>query len=179
VELYKLREKNNEWVYCYKNNIIYSYSDLFLCDKKNLSILFFFLLILTIYLFYFILLIQILITFFLIVVPLKVSKGGMLFNTLIYIPFLNSMVIKNFYKMFKKHLYKNKTFYKLLFINFLHIYIWGFPRLVFKYAFISIGILKSYENNPDFRGLETWVEIITVVYQETYGILIEKIENKL
>ena len=179
MELYKLKVKNNDWVYCYKNNIIYSYSDLFLCDKKKINILFFFIFILMTYLFYIILVIQIIITFFLLIVPLKLNKGGIVFNIIIYIPFLNSIVVKKFYQILKKHLYKSKDFYKLLFVNFLHIYIWGFPRLSFNYAFISVRILKSYENNPNFRGLDTWKEITILIYQETYGMLIEKIENKL
>ena len=75
------------------------------------------------YLFYIILIIQIIITFFLLIVPLKLNKGGIVFNIILYIPFLNSIVVKKFYQILKKHLYKSKDFYKLLFVNFLHIYI--------------------------------------------------------
>jgi hypothetical protein len=177
VEIYKLKIKNNEWAYCYRKNIIYSYSDLLISDKKHLNISDFFILIFLVYTFYLILIIQILITFIFILTPLKVCKKGRIFNILVYIPFLNSIILKNLYQMFIRVLYKNKTFYKLLFLNLLHLYIWGFPRLSFNYAFISIKILKSYEMNPDFRGLSTWNEIIIFIYQETYGELIERIEK--
>lgn len=179
IELYKITTKNLGWDYCYKNNIIYSYSDLLLYDLRALGFSRFFILILLIHIFYLILIFQLLLTIVFVLFPLKSSKGGMLFNVFIYTPFLYSKIFKKLYKMLFVSLYKNKEFYKILFLNFLHVYIWGFPRLCFNYAFISLKILISYELNPNFEGFYTWLEIIFTIYKETYEKLIEKLEIKL
>ena len=170
---------NKGWDYCYKNNIIYSYSDLLIYDIKFLKISRFFILFLLIYLFYLVLIIQLLLTIIFVFFPLKVCKRNKLFNIFIYIPFLYSKSFKKLCKMLLINLYKNKIFYKILFLNFLHVYMWGFPRLCFNYAFISLKILISYELNPNFKGFDTWFEIVFIIYQETYGTLIEKMENRL
>jgi len=179
VELYKIKIKNKGWEYCYKNNVIYSYSDLILCDLKFCNIYKIFILILIINIFYLILIFQLALTLIFIVFPVKVTKRNKIFNIFIYIPFLYSKSIKKLCKMIIKNLYKNKIFYKILFLNFLHVYLWGFPRICFDYGLTSLKIMISYEKNPNFKGFQTWYEIISVIYQETYESLIEKLENKL
>jgi hypothetical protein len=163
VESYKYFKLNNCWDFCYKNNIIYSYSDFIKIDYLNLrgGLIFF---IISLFLFYFILLLNILICFFFILLPIKVTRGGMLFNVFIYYPNLLSF-------LFKKYIMGEKNVFiltKILFINYLTLLIWCFPRFIINYAFISTKIFISYKKNPEKFNMREFTIFLNYLYKATY-----------
>jgi hypothetical protein len=171
VESYKYFKLNNCWDFCYKNNIIYSYSDFIRIDYLSLrrGLMFF---IISLFFFYFILLLNILIFFSFILLPIKVTRGGMLFNVFIYYPNLLSFLFKKYIMEEKNVVILTKT----LFINYLTFLIWCFPRFIINYAFISTKIFISYKKNPEKFNIREFTIFLNYLYKATYDKTIISME---
>ena len=171
VESYKYFKLNNCWDFCYKNNIIYSYSDFIRIDYLNLrgGLMFF---IISSFFFYFILLLNILIFFFFILLPIKVTRGSMLFNVFIYYPNLLSFLFKKYIMEEKNVIILTKT----LFINYLTFLIWCFPRFIINYVFISTKIFISYKKNPEKFNMREFRIFLNYLYKATYDKTIISME---
>lgn len=66
---------------------------------------------------------------------------------------------------------------KILLLNYLNIILYGSPRLVLNYSFITVDILRSYSKNP-IKKINLY-EILEYIYNNTYGISINKMEDFL
>ena len=181
IELYKFYNKNNEWSFCYKNDIIYSYSDFLKIDLIKFKIYDIFMLIFFLNIFYICIILQLIITVLIIIIrstfTIKLSSSdNILFNIFIYTPFLNSLCISKLsifnYKFFNR-------FVKVLFLNLINVIIWRFPRIVMEYSFISLNIIISFKKDPENFSIIKLKEIIKYIYKETFELNIEKLENLL
>lgn len=172
IEIYKIIRKNNKWDYCYNNTIIYSYSDFILKELNSLKVVDVYMFIIILMLLYPILIIQCLFFIFFIITNIKISKGGRLFNIFIYIPYLSSSIIRT--NKLKKII--NKKTIRIFFINLTHIYIWGFPRIVFNNSYKTLKILKSFKDTNSIT-IDNINEILSYVYEDVYESLINKIEK--
>jgi hypothetical protein len=61
-------------------------------------------------------------------------------------------------------------------VNFITIVIWGFPRFILNYSYITILIIKSYKNNPENLNIK---EFLNYIYITTYGESINKLDALL
>ncbi len=174
IEVYKYINKNKNWEFCYNNNIVYSYSDFIKNELKMLNFLDTIIILFLMIFFKIILIIQIILTFFFIIIKLKIKKKNILFNVLVYIPFLNSLIIK---KTFSK-VFRNKKTFKIIILNFLNIYLWGSPRIILRNIYISIKIIKSFKKVKRFNK-RNFKSVLMYIYKEVYDSYIEKIEGYL
>lgn len=163
IEVYKVINKNKKWSYCYSNNIIYSYSDFIFYELRVLGFFDVIVLIILLHIFYIILIVQLIVTLFFLIIRIKVSKKNKIFNIFIYIPNNNSYKIKNNIKLLL-----NKEFLKIIFLNVINLYIWGFPRVVLNNTFISLGIIKSFKKSIEPFNLKTIKDIFEYIYVEVY-----------
>ena len=151
------------------------YSDFILEDKPKISFLNLFYIYMYCYFFYFVILIQVFIMLFFILsnifFNIRLSKKSHIFNIFIYIPFLMSKSVKILMKNI------NKKLILTLIINFINIYMWGFPRIVLNYAYISFGIIKSFKKDPEEFNTKKILEILDYVYNNTWDITIKKLEK--
>lgn len=172
LELYKYFNGYRCWEYCYTNNIVYSYSELVLYEISRLRFSMF-LVILFCYLYYFILIINIVFIVIFILTFIKIKKKGIIHNVFLYYPFL---IVTTFKHVIIKKLY-NRNMLKILLLNYLNIILYGSPRLVLNYSFITVDILRSYSKNP-IKKINLY-EILEYIYNNTYGISINKMEDFL
>ena len=169
-EVYKFFSVYEDWNTCYKKNIVYSYSDFILYDFRVFKWFYFLYFVIFCYIFYYIFVFNIILYLFFLFVPVKINKSCIFFNVLVYQPYLWS-------KFIKKLLWTKTskiTIFKILLVNFTTIIIWGFPRFILNYSYITIRIIKSYKNNPENLNIK---EFLNYVYISTYKESIEKLES--
>lgn len=174
-EIFNIKKGCKNWSYCYSFGKIYMYSDFLLKDKPKISFIDLFWMYILCSFFYFVLLTQVFIMLFFIVINIffniRLSKKSYVFNIFIYIPFLMSKSLNVLMKNMSKKLVLT------LIINFINIYMWGFPRIVFNYAYISFGIIKSFEKDPEEFDIKKILEILDYVYNNTWCVTINKLEK--
>lgn len=173
LEVYKYFNSYHCWEYCYAKNEFYSYSEFICYDLPRLRY-YTALIILFCYFFYLILIINIIFSLIFLFTFIKIKKKKSIFyNIFLYYPFLITETIKH---VIKKKLYNRYTI-RILFINYVNILLYGFPRIVLNYSFISVNILKSYKKNPE-NNINLY-EVLGYIYDNTYEVNIEKMEKLL
>lgn len=108
------------------------------------------------------------------IIPIKISKKDYIFNIFIYYPYIISSTIK---RICNKKIF-NKKIFKVFFINFINIIIYGFPRVVMNYAYIATRIIISYKKNPE-KDLKSIISLFMYIYENTFEKYIKNIENFL
>ena len=172
-EVYKFFSVYEDWDTCYKKNIIYSYSDFISHDFRVFSWLYFLYFVISCYIFYYIFVFNIILYFFFLFIPIKISRGYTLFNIFVYHPYLWSRFLK---KLLLERKVNKKTILKIILVNFITIFIWGFPRFILNYSYITILIIESYKNNPEVLNIK---EFLNYVYISTYEESINKLDSIL
>ncbi len=150
------------------------YLDFWFLDKKVLKIVDFIPMLIFLHIYYYIFKIQILMGFILFFPSLLFtikSKKSIIFNIFIYLPYI---IIKSL-----KKIKISKENFKVIFINFLFIYMWNYPRVCFYYSFKSLLIIKSYKNDPEIINIKKLKEILICLYDNTYKEVIDKVESTL
>lgn len=164
-----------KWTYSYKYGKIYMYSDFIIKDKNNISFLDILCIYVLCYFFYLIVLIQIIITIVFIMTnvffKVQIIKKSHIYNIFLYLPFLMSQSIKVFVKNI------NKKIIVILFVNYVNIYMWGFPRVVINHAYISLGIIKSFKDDPEKFDVRKLLEILDYIYNNIWDTTISKLEK--